>query len=85
MVRMKQLLDEYLVKITTIVQREELQPLENAFFQLSIQLMASQEVYMALYLAVTRFDGQRVFQTLLTRNNNFKDLKPDWYLMFNES
>jgi len=39
---------------------------------------------MALYLAVTRFDTQRVFQTLLMKNNHFKDMKPDWYLILNE-
>ena len=39
---------------------------------------------MALYLAVTRFDDEKIFSTLLVKNNSFKELQPDWYLLFTE-
>ena len=46
--------------------------------------MHRDEILIALYLAVTRFAEVKIFQTLLTRNNSFMNLKPEWNLLFTE-
>ena len=39
---------------------------------------------MGLYLAVSRFNSAKMFQSLLVKNNSFKDLQPEWHLLFTE-
>lgn len=40
------------------------------------------ELFMALYLSVSRFAEEHSFSVMLMRNNNFKDLQPEWYELF---
>jgi len=47
-------------------------------------LLDKDEVLIALYLLVTRFVNQRVFQALLVKNSSFKDIQPGWNLLFTE-
>jgi len=46
------------------------------------------EILMALYLCVRYFGsqkGERVFTSLLVKNNSFKEVEPTWYLLFTQS
>lgn len=43
------------------------------------------EIMAALYLCVTRFDNKLVFEQLLSRNNFFQDIEPDWCVLFSTS
>jgi hypothetical protein len=42
------------------------------------------ELLMALYLAVSRFAEENSFNIMLMRNNNFKDLQPEWHDLLSE-
>ena len=59
-----------------------MEPLRREFEKACNHLRDRDEVLVALYLSVTRFNSAKVFQSLLVRNNSFKELQPDWYLLF---
>ena len=42
------------------------------------------EVLMALYLCVQYYGSPKVFQTLLVKNNSFREVEPSWSLLFTE-
>lgn len=57
----------------------QFQPINQEFTALAGPLRDRFEILMVLFLSVTRFNSRQVFTSLLSRNNNFKDLQPDWY------
>lgn len=61
-----------------------MEPLRREFEKACNQLRDRDEVLMALFLSVTRFNSAKLFQSILVRNNSFKELQPDWYLLFQE-
>ena len=84
MTKIKELFIEFKLKRTNMISQDELTPLLSKFLDLSNKLKTSHEVFMALYLALTRFESSRVFYSLLMKNDHFKDTKPDWCLLLNE-
>jgi len=80
MVKMKLIYDQYKTEHTEETQMRSM----NDFQKLANGLLDKDEVLMALYLSVTRFLSQKLFQTLLVRHNSFKDLQPGWFLLFTE-
>ena len=49
-------------------------PLRREFEKACASLIDRDEVLVALYFSVTRFHSRKVFQSLLVKNNSFREL-----------
>ena len=67
-----------------IAAKESRAPIVEEFQRLTERLLDRDEVLMALYLAVTRFNQVGIFNFLLVKNHSFQELEPEWYLLFTE-
>jgi hypothetical protein len=66
-------------------QRERvIDDLVKQFKSFSSKLRDKGEVLMALYISIRLMGDQKIFESLLVRNDSFKDIQPSWNLLFTE-
>ena len=80
---MQYLLNQWLEQTNEqMFKADQTNPVLKQFQILCNGLRNRNEVLMAMYLACKWFHEENAFKIMLLRNNNFKELEPEWHDLF---